>query len=1342
VARIQHVSVDQGLRNRFVLNILFDQRGYAWLGTYNGAHRYDGYGFDVFDRPDHGLQSNSISAMREDGDGTLWLFENELGLARYVDVLPPGSSKTQSYAAWAGRPLPFAPDQVLTSHLLNWNGSVFLPTNAGDLWLARGRSLRRMHRPPGSGTVVSALVTPTRTLAVVAGNNSLNRYEVIVFEPDGRVRWRHPLPGPMHLAGADPTGTLWLYRHGQHPTPAGRTVWHPAEFLLRLDDARRATWVPMPLGQEVFRTAAAQRLVLNYFQARYDPRRGVFWCASLSDGLGNVFAWHPRHGVVFDLAAEGFPVSKLQNLHDVELDADGNAWVGTSDGLLILSLEPNRFSRYLYAPDRAETAHLSVRGLVPVGDWLWANSQGSPYWINLKTGEAQAPRTCHPGFLYGAIRGREGEVWAVSAGAYRLSADRQRCDRYELAMTRNGNYAWALWQEPDGRFLLGHELGLSRFNPRTGTNSAFAGYGPFDRLVRSRVNAFLPDSTRGGTWVAASTGLYWLDAHRGITARYATDEPGHRLPFDHVLHLHADRQTPGVYWLATLGGGLIRWEPATGRARQFTTRDGLPHDVVYCVYEDALHRLWLSSDYGIACFDKRTGLTQVYLPKDGITHEEFNRTAHTQAPDGRLFFGGLNGITAFSPETIAPPRRTPPTLYLTRYQQLDGRTGALLDETERLRRQGRITLDPNSRLFTLAFTLFDYHDARRCRYAYRIAGWQEEWVAMTDNTLRINGLPAGDYRLQVRGQTSDGRWAATPLAVAIEVLRPVYQRGWFLALCAVVLLTLGWVTYRLRTRWLRRENERLETEVARRTAQIERQADELRRADTLKTRFFANVSHEFRTPLTLLLGPVRHLLKRTDDPQGTNLLRSMERNAEHLLGLVSDLLDLTKAEASGLQLAETPADFAGVVARTVAAFESGAGYAGVGLALHQPSERPTLYVDAPKLQTVLKNLLANALRFTPPGGTVDVFLAFGETEARVEVRDTGRGIHPDDLPRIFDRYFQSGRADGALHGGTGIGLALARECCAAWGGTLTVESTPGAGSRFTLTYPRRPAPLADVVFCPTPAAEPTVAEGPPTDGDRVLLVEDNPDMSRYLHTILAPHYRLQGCRDGQEAWEWLRTRSDADLPRLVVSDMMMPRMDGMTLLRNLKTDDRLRDLPFVMLTARTALEDKLDALRTGVADYLTKPFDEDELLARVHNLLERARERDAWRAQAADEAAPHPPTAGEAWLLELEALVRSQLTDSRLQVGYLADALNLSERQLYRRVKESTGLSPNQYIQEIRLQTARTWLEAGRFSSVKEVSHAVGFGQTEYFSRLFQQRFGKNPSELQSRLKGKQTGAV
>lgn len=1338
VARVQHVSLEQGLRNRFVLDVQFDRRGYAWLSTFNGAHRYDGYGFEVFDRTSHGLASNSISAIREDGDGVLWFLENESGPVRHLDVLVPGAGRARPYAAWTGRPLPFAPEHVQPRSSLTWNGAVLLPTRSGELWLGRGRALRRLYRPPDSANVSSALVTPTGSLVVTFSNNVKNRHEVVEFGADGRVRRRHPVPGELNLAGAEPDGSLWLHRYAEHPdlrvSPSRLAAGYLDGFLLRLDPAGRAAWVSMRLGRNPFR-AGADGASVRYFQARHDPRLGLFWCT----GNGNVFAWHPRHGVVFDLAAEEFPVSKLQTLHTLRFDRDGNAWLGSSDGFLVISLEPSPFRRYLYDSTRLGAAHVSVRGMVPVGNWLWVNSQSQPFWLNLTTGAAQTPPGCTPEFLYAALRDRAGDVWAVSGKAHRLSPDRLHCQEYPLSATRNHNYGWALWQRPDGTILIGHEQGLSAFHPQTGENRPFVGYGRFGRLAQSRVNAFLPDSARGGTWVATSTGLYWLDSRRGITARYATDEPdpAHRLPFDHVLHLHADRQTPGLYWLATLGGGLVRWEPATGRNLQFTTRDGLPHDVVYCTYEDARHRLWFSTDYGIARFDKVTAQTRVFLPKDGITHEEFNRTAHAQAPDGRLFFGGLNGITAFYPEAINPPRRTPPLLHLTRYQQLDGPTGALTDQTERLRREGRVTLAPTSRLFTLSFTLFDYHDARRCRYAYRIVGWQDEWVALPDNTLRLNGLPPGEYRLDVRGQTSDGRWAARPFVVPVTVLRPVYQRGWFLGLCATGLLALGWGAYRLRTRRLREEKLRLEREVARRTAQIERQANELRRADTLKTRFFANVSHEFRTPLTLLLGPIRHLLKRPNDPPTADLLRGMERNAGQLLELVSDLLDLTKADAGGLHLLETPADFAGVVARTVAAFESGAGYAGVRLDSYLSAERPHLYADVPKVETVLKNLLANALRFTPPGGRVAVTLTFDETDARVDVADTGRGIHPDDLPRIFDRYFQSAQPEAAVHGGTGIGLALAREYCAAWGGTLTVRSTPGEGSTFAFTYPRRPAAVPEALPPTETPAEPGAAvEAPavvPASGELLLIVEDNPDMGRYLRTILAPHHRLHLCRNGREAWDWLRSLDPPDQPRLVVSDMMMPEMDGLTLLRRLKADPRLRDLPVVMLTARAALEDRLDALRTGVADYLTKPFDEDELLARVHNLLERARERDAWRAQVPAEAPPQPPSADETWLLSMESLIRNNLTDSVLHVGFLADALNLSERQLYRRVKETSGLSPNQYVQEIRLQTARAWLEEGRFSSVKEVSFAVGFAQPDYFSRLFQQRFGKNPSELRPR---------
>ncbi|MBI5915900.1 MAG: response regulator [Bacteroidetes bacterium] len=559
---------------------------------------------------------------------------------------------------------------------------------------------------------------------------------------------------------------------------------------------------------------------------------------------------------------------------------------------------------------------------------------------------------------------------------------------------------------------------------------------------------------------------------------------------------------------------------------------------------------------------------------------------------------------------------------------------------------------------------------------------------------------------------------------------------------------------------------------------IEKQADELRRLDEMKSRFFANVSHELRTPLTLVLGPIGSALKRNRlENQDFTFLKTAQTHGKSLLKLVNQILDLSKVQAGKLELQEASVALFPFLRRIVAAFESHAERQGIRFSFQYKAERGLqLQLDAPKLETILNNLLSNALKFTPSGGSVSVVVEDLAHSLRLTVSDTGRGIHPEDLPHVFDRFYQTNQPGAATEGGTGIGLALCRELVELMQGKVWAESEPDRGSSFFVEIPRKEIMGTtvdggretvdgedDVVEnqeLGTITAPSTVSRHPSS----VLVVEDNASLRDYIQTLLSERYNVLTAENGQTALEVLSFESGVtsgatqnsklithNLPDLILSDIMMPVMDGFQLLEKLKGDDRWRHIPVVMLTARADAQDKLRALRIGVDDYLLKPFEEEELLLRVENLLKNYRQRSAdFRFTSDDLRLGEPEPATEAivnrsrlqsgsivnqtkedidWLERLEHLVNGKLSDSSLTAETLADALAMSRAQFFRQVKKLTGLTPAQYLDEARFRQARLLLETGEGRSVKAVAYEVGFRQVEHFSRQFKERFGKYPSE-------------
>ncbi|HEV7348550.1 ATP-binding protein [Telluribacter sp.] len=512
--------------------------------------------------------------------------------------------------------------------------------------------------------------------------------------------------------------------------------------------------------------------------------------------------------------------------------------------------------------------------------------------------------------------------------------------------------------------------------------------------------------------------------------------------------------------------------------------------------------------------------------------------------------------------------------------------------------------------------------------------------------------------------------------------------------------------------------------------------------DKLKTDFFTNVSHELRTPLTLILGPLGSVLKRQrTDGEDTRLIETAQRSARQLLKLVNEILDLSKLEAGKVAVSLRPVRLVEVARLAVANFESQAQLRNIALELnYEVEELLVLALDVKKIRHVLENLLSNAIKATPAGGTITLGVQVSPDKLLLRVSDTGRGIHPDDLPHVFDRFFQTNQPDAAVEGGTGIGLALCQEYARAMQGRLWVESQWGQGTTFFLELPLLVAPAGteasasdpeeDMAYVPRVPAEPPVS----TSGETVLVVEDNPSLRNYLLTVLQPRFKVWLAEDGQAALDLLAQATT--LPSLIISDVMMPRMDGFQLLDHLKGSDAYRLIPVIMLTARADRADKLRALRIGVDDYLLKPFDEDELLARITSLLLNQKERQKHVLTEADtpthsEEVPAPTASAEdmAWLLKLEAATLAQLGNADLTAEWLADDMAVSRRTLFREIKRLTGLTPTQYITTARFRHARQLLENREVTSIKQLASVVGFRQIKHFSISYKNQFGKSPSD-------------
>lgn len=897
---------------------------------------------------------------------------------------------------------------------------------------------------------------------------------------------------------------------------------------------------------------------------------------------------------------------------------------------------------------------------------------------------------------------------------------------------------------------------------------------PTGEAIPQNLGGFIRDifvDSNGILWVPTNKGLWRIDLDLRQSKLLGLEDGFADIRFTSIYE-----DSEGRLWLGTYFGGLHIYHPQNGSVEIIDQRQGLSHNAVMCIIPDDEEDIWVGTEYGINIISKKGEVLNSVYKEDGLAYDIFERFDPLKTNDGLLFFGSRQGISIVNPLQLktAFKNEEDVNIYLTELAYHNKKEGKEIIQNSALEQLGTIQIPAENPSIRLKYGLSSYLEPQKNRYAYLLEGKDKDWHYLgAQSELNISQLPTGKYRLLIKGADFRNNWTEEPIAINIHAHEFFYKQVWFYILCCLPFLIIGLIWARSK----QLEARRLEMEVARRTQKIqedkeliEHQTQELRQLDDLKSRFFTNISHELRTPVTLIIAPLENLLQKFGsslDERFGRSLRMILRNASKLGKLVEELLELSKLEVKKAELKEISTPLGHFCRYLFSAFQSAADLKNIHYTFHAELEEETCFLlDRNRLEKIINNLLSNALKFTPKGGAVvmrvrsETVKSEGEALASdhptpltlhpslliIEVKDTGRGIPQEDLPYIFDRYFQSKQKNIATEGGMGIGLALSWELARLMQGELTVESQWEEGTTFLLRLPAREDQALNASISGLSGnGDKKVSEGLDafkgtnhiTIQPRILIVEDNQDMQELLHTLLSDKYDCLIAQNGAEAWNWLEKNNEVvkDV-KLILSDVMMPEMDGYSLLERIKGHERWQKIPVIMLTARAAEGDKLQALRMGVDDYLLKPFSPMELEARVKNLIANYQTRERLVAKAQDlsgGALVEFESAGSvdlSWLKEVESAAKEALDkEIKLTAAYLATQIFLSERQFSRKLKTITGLTPNGYIQEIKLQKARHLLENKVYSTTAEVARTSGYSSSSYLAKIYQQRFGKMPGD-------------
>ncbi|MFT5667681.1 MAG: signal transduction histidine kinase/DNA-binding response OmpR family regulator [Vicingaceae bacterium] len=1296
VVDIDHFTTLDGLSNRSVKCMFQDRDDMMWIGTDNGLNRFDGYHFKHWLGKNHGVDLRFIKGITQDADGWLWILTDK--------TIFLFNSKTEEFQTLAEK---FGEDCILLNKtvyrlIADKQGSVFLCTfnKSAD------RDLDSHY----------------------ASDKDIYRYSAV--EGLKKIKWPIELEHrSLYIADISDSGEFFICYKGSD------SQYHNKVFSLANDSL-------------VFLRARNTQTEYPY-TTRQIYQTGQAWINDKDNAELNVY--NQKKELIISL-------DNIIHLGNLFFDKKNRAWAGTSFGFHFIELKKNKFS-FFENPEYRSGGPIGVRGIFVDSTEMTVAFEyisirkfnfNSKQWSGIQNNDNIIP-------MYASNQG----LWAGGSRTINLQKDGQLSTFKMITddTTRLNEQVWSISPSniSSKKLWIGTGKNFFEFDTESKKTQLVE-----NRLIKEKYeiqNIVRDKKNENWLWICSNKGLVLFDEkEEEFLSVYSIDQSKNQfIPTDYVQHLYQDEA--GIYWLAT-ADGIIRWDKAKNEYRQLTVADGLPNNVIYAVYPDDYDNLWMSSDYGLIRMNKTTLAIKNYLPEDGLGQTEFNRASHFSYRDKagiqRLFFGGLNGVTAFYPRDFqADEEEVKPILAILKYEQFNEEEGVVVDNTQSAIANKKIVIEPNDYVHSFEVGLLSYKNVANnvYRYQLKVEGRASDWTTQKSRFIQFGQLPYGKHQLIVTAHTLNNVNAKNDLIIDIIVLRPFYLTWWFVLIS--IGMIVGGIIYYFNSKNRRLQAKQIELEglVKDRTEKVEQQAEELKEMDATKSRFFANISHELRTPITLIQGPIQTALNSQElNTRNTTLLTKAKENTQKLVQLVNEILDLIKFDAHKLVLEETTVVFYTFLRSVISNFESIADIQATELVyVYDAPKTLQIKVDKKKLEKVLNNLLTNAFKFTPKNGKIIVhFQDLGNT-IQISVKDNGRGIPAEDVPNVFNRYFQSS-INKKAEGGLGIGLALSQEFVKLMKGKVWAESQTNGdetGSAFFVQFPKK-----EVIRMITTEEqlmindekqelkEPTkLNEDKPTEvkNETVLIVEDNHDLRDYLSFVLSPHYNIITAENGLDALhqlgitnEELQIAPSELIPHLIISDVMMPIMDGFEFLEKVKSNDKWRGLPFIMLTARAELQTRLSALRIGVDDYLLKPFDEEELLVRVKNLIGNQTERKIFVEEEAlhensDSIETNISAVDQQWLEQTEKLILKEMGNSIFSNDHLADLLSISRDVLYKKIKSLTGLTPTSYTRLIRLQKAKSLLHQGK--SVKEVSHEVGFQKPEYFSKLFKKEFGKLPSE-------------
>jgi len=1278
-----------------------------WFATHDGLNMYDGTRITIYKNQDSDSTSISDNIIRKvycAPGGDLWVGTGK-GLSYYDNVkdcfrnfLTEEKEVTGIVEAGDGRLMIAAGGKIMffdtsawkweTGHNIGQMESVdatILFRRDENIWIGTrqdglfcysvsSQEFRRISSFTSNRLIQCMIMTDESSLWIATEGDGLYCLDIAT---DSLSNYRHSPNNPdgissnyVRTLSTDIYGRLWI------GTFKGLSILENGKFT----NIYSEPFIPGSLSQSSVRCICKDS-------------QGGMW---LGTWFGGVNYWHPLKNrfTAIQMQASGNSIND-NVISCISEDSDNSLWIGTnSGGVNHYDASRNRFNYYKMGGDsRSENIESDDIKAIYIDDrsglvYVGAHAGGLNI-INRKTGTV---RHCTnnsdgtaPSDVYSILPKNDRQLWIGTLEGletYDIISGKYVQTRYYDSRTPRASDVRTILSDSQGRLWTGGKLGILCFQPTDAGLKHILPGTELEQLDNTFIHCISESSTRH-IWIASRTGLYCFDDRLDKLTRYGEE-------------------------------------------------DGLPSNMIFGIEEDSFGRLWISTDNGLSCFNPFSDIFRNFSISDGLQSNKFNPNSHCRRSSGEMLFGGISGISAFTPEKMEDNPYSPQPILTSLH--ISNRT-VRPDDGSGIMSSSMITcpdlkLKHNQNSFSIGFSVANYLASPHNSFSYTLEGYDKEWYDTNANSVTYSNLPHGRYRFMIKAANNDGIINEQPTVLNIEI-SPAWYETIFANICYIIAIIVIMLAIH-RMLLTRKENEnRINLE-----KQEQAHQDEIQQ---MKVRFFINISHEMRTPLTLIINPLQEMIAKSNDSWMRKQLRYLERNANRLLHLVNQLMDYRRAELGVFKLKIQPENVHKIVKENFAFYEKLAADKKIRYTLSSELEGKHINTDSQYLELILNNLLSNAFKYTD-SGEISVHAYEKDDNLVLEVKDTGTGIPAGEQDRIFERFYQADNE----HIGSGIGLSLVQRLVELHHGQIRLASEVGKGSAFTILLPTAtdsysPEELGadepksahknsshEIYFIDSEQQEEERVENDEKKRGVILIAEDDEEIRNYMKNDLSQLFDIMLAKNGEEAVQMMKE----NMPDIVITDMMMPVMDGRKLCMHIKQNTDTCHIPVIMLSAKTDSKAELDALKSGADDFITKPFSMSVLIAKIRNMV-RTYHRIQEKATKSMEIAPEKISFNamdEKLLNKAISIVQDNMDNTEFSTEEFARAMNMSRSNLHLRLKALTGESALDFIRKIRFKEACRLLKDGRFS-ISEISDMVGFNTPSYFATCFKKYMGCLPTE-------------